>query len=400
MAGQEAARVLVQPPGVERAAEHHAVVAVQVPDVRGRHHVDGDALSVRASPRSPPRPPRGAVSGGVGDEDAGHAPRLAPAAARAHPRPSDDPARDEGSPAMDAIVTVGDLARALGVRMEELVPHGMYSMGSIDGPRATAEYAWDMYHEAPVDTLGALAGRRLISYRVDELGLEWRASEPRPEGDVRALLDRIAHAGTPGPIALDQPVPALALAQRARRAAPDRAHRRRPHEQLADDASHGRWRRDGIARRPARRRRAPRAAGGSRGLRRRRRDGRLARARAWMNARLRRLLDVGRSLISELEPEAVLERLLEVARELTGARYAAIGVLDERREGLERFLTVGHRRGDAPRDRRPAARARRARRADQRSAAAAAGRRRRAPAVLRLPARAPADDHVPRRADR
>ena len=75
------------------------------------------------------------------------------------------------------------------------------------------------------------------------------------------------------------------------------------------------------------------------------------------DARLRRLLDVGRSLISELEPEAVLQRLLDVARELTGARYAAIGVLDERREGLERFLTVGidedtHRQiGDLPRGR-------------------------------------------------
>ncbi|MDA0167391.1 GAF domain-containing sensor histidine kinase, partial [Solirubrobacter ginsenosidimutans] len=58
-------------------------------------------------------------------------------------------------------------------------------------------------------------------------------------------------------------------------------------------------------------------------------------------ARLRRLLDVGRSLITQLDPEAVFARLLEVARELTGARYAAIGVLDERRERLERFLTAG-----------------------------------------------------------
>ena len=57
--------------------------------------------------------------------------------------------------------------------------------------------------------------------------------------------------------------------------------------------------------------------------------------------RLWRLLAVGRSLISELDPEAVLDRLLEVAQELTGARYAAIGVLDERRERLERFLTRG-----------------------------------------------------------
>src|SRR4051795_11494094 len=73
--------------------------------------------------------------------------------------------------------------------------------------------------------------------------------------------------------------------------------------------------------------------------------------------RLRRLVDVGRSLVTELDPEAVFGRLLDVARELTGARYAAIGVLDERREGLERFLTAGidedtHRAiGDLPRGR-------------------------------------------------
>src|SRR5689334_16935591 len=73
--------------------------------------------------------------------------------------------------------------------------------------------------------------------------------------------------------------------------------------------------------------------------------------------RLKRLVDVGRSLVTELDPEAVLRRLLEVARELTHARYAAIGVLDERRERLERFLTAGideetHREiGDLPRGR-------------------------------------------------
>ena len=54
-----------------------------------------------------------------------------------------------------------------------------------------------------------------------------------------------------------------------------------------------------------------------------------------------RLLDVGRSLIAELDPEVVLDRLLGVAQELTGARYAAIGVLDERRELLEQFITKG-----------------------------------------------------------
>ena len=73
--------------------------------------------------------------------------------------------------------------------------------------------------------------------------------------------------------------------------------------------------------------------------------------------RLLRLLEVGRSLIAELDPEAVLDRLLDVAQELTGARYAAIGVLDDRRERLERFLTRGideetHRAiGDLPRGR-------------------------------------------------
>ena len=51
-----------------------------------------------------------------------------------------------------------------------------------------------------------------------------------------------------------------------------------------------------------------------------------------MNARLRRLLEVGRVLVSELDPEAVLHQVLEVARELTGARYAALGILESRRD--------------------------------------------------------------------
>ncbi len=73
--------------------------------------------------------------------------------------------------------------------------------------------------------------------------------------------------------------------------------------------------------------------------------------------KLRRLLDVGRGLVGELDAEVVLERILEEARDLTGARYAALGVLDETRSELERFLTVGidaatHRAiGDLPRGR-------------------------------------------------
>jgi len=57
--------------------------------------------------------------------------------------------------------------------------------------------------------------------------------------------------------------------------------------------------------------------------------------------RLRRIMEVGRGLVSNLELEVVLNRLVEVARELTGARYAALGILDEERQELERFITVG-----------------------------------------------------------
>jgi len=73
--------------------------------------------------------------------------------------------------------------------------------------------------------------------------------------------------------------------------------------------------------------------------------------------RLRLLLEVGRGLVAELDREAVLQRVIEVARELTGARYAALGVLNTDRSELERFLASGideetHRAiGDLPRGR-------------------------------------------------
>jgi signal transduction histidine kinase len=57
--------------------------------------------------------------------------------------------------------------------------------------------------------------------------------------------------------------------------------------------------------------------------------------------RLRRLLAAGRSLVADLDVESVLDSVLEIARDVTGARYAALGVLDEERTELERFLTVG-----------------------------------------------------------
>jgi signal transduction histidine kinase len=71
--------------------------------------------------------------------------------------------------------------------------------------------------------------------------------------------------------------------------------------------------------------------------------------------RMATLLEAGRGLVAQLEVDAVLEELLRVACELTGARYAAIGVLDSDRSELERFITRGidtearERIGDLPR---------------------------------------------------
>jgi GAF domain-containing protein len=72
---------------------------------------------------------------------------------------------------------------------------------------------------------------------------------------------------------------------------------------------------------------------------------------------LRRLLDAGRSLVAHLDLERVLEDVLEIAADVTGARYAAVGVLDADRTRLARFVTRGideetHRAiGDLPRGR-------------------------------------------------
>lgn len=60
-----------------------------------------------------------------------------------------------------------------------------------------------------------------------------------------------------------------------------------------------------------------------------------------MDAQARSLLEVVASLHGELDLEEVIDRLLESGRELTGARYAALGVLDASRKALERFVTLG-----------------------------------------------------------
>ncbi|GIU93908.1 MAG: histidine kinase [Gaiellaceae bacterium] len=57
--------------------------------------------------------------------------------------------------------------------------------------------------------------------------------------------------------------------------------------------------------------------------------------------RLRLLVDAGIALSSELSLDALLQKIVETAAELTGARYAALGVVERSGRGLERFLTVG-----------------------------------------------------------
>jgi signal transduction histidine kinase len=57
--------------------------------------------------------------------------------------------------------------------------------------------------------------------------------------------------------------------------------------------------------------------------------------------RLRALVEAGMAITSELSLDAVLQRLVEAAAELTGARYAALGVIGPSGTQLERFLTTG-----------------------------------------------------------
>ena len=47
------------------------------------------------------------------------------------------------------------------------------------------------------------------------------------------------------------------------------------------------------------------------------------------------------AIASELSLDSLLQRLVTTAAELTGAQYAALGVIDHGREQLERFLTAG-----------------------------------------------------------
>src|SRR5262249_3094707 len=57
--------------------------------------------------------------------------------------------------------------------------------------------------------------------------------------------------------------------------------------------------------------------------------------------RLRTLLETGIAITSELSLDGVLERIVEAAASLTGAQYAALGVIDRSGAGLDRFVTTG-----------------------------------------------------------
>jgi len=53
------------------------------------------------------------------------------------------------------------------------------------------------------------------------------------------------------------------------------------------------------------------------------------------------ILEVARSVLAELDLDVVLDRVLESAQDLTEARYAALGVLNDSKTELARFLTKG-----------------------------------------------------------
>ncbi len=56
--------------------------------------------------------------------------------------------------------------------------------------------------------------------------------------------------------------------------------------------------------------------------------------------RLRTLLRANRSIVGELSLSGVLQRIVEAAQEVSGARYAALGVIGP--DGLhEQFVQVG-----------------------------------------------------------
>ena len=59
------------------------------------------------------------------------------------------------------------------------------------------------------------------------------------------------------------------------------------------------------------------------------------------SSRLRTLVETGLAISSELSLDSVLQRIVEAAALVTGAQYAALGVIDPTGTSLERFVTSG-----------------------------------------------------------
>jgi two-component system, NarL family, sensor histidine kinase DevS len=59
------------------------------------------------------------------------------------------------------------------------------------------------------------------------------------------------------------------------------------------------------------------------------------------SSRLRTLVETGLAISSDLSLDSVLQRIVEAAALVTGARYAALGVIDPTGTSLERFVTHG-----------------------------------------------------------
>jgi len=67
----------------------------------------------------------------------------------------------------------------------------------------------------------------------------------------------------------------------------------------------------------------------------------MAQEPALNTSRLRELVEAGIAVSSELSLDAVLQRIVEAAAAITGAPYAALGVIDRSGRRLERFVTTG-----------------------------------------------------------
>src|SRR2546422_6349956 len=73
----------------------------------------------------------------------------------------------------------------------------------------------------------------------------------------------------------------------------------------------------------------------------RRESGGTARESARVRDRFQRLLDAGLAISSQRALAAVLQQVVDSARDVVGARYAALGVLNKAGDGLAEFVTSG-----------------------------------------------------------